>query len=79
MLDEKHGRHPFKDSLNPFTCGLSGKTYSGKQMVERTDALARGLAKELGWQPNEGTEWDKVAGIFALNTVLPPLPSITTE
>lgn len=39
------------------------------QMVERVDHLARALSKEFGWQPNQGTEWDKVAGIFALNTV----------
>ena len=40
-----------------------------KEMVSRVESLARGLAKELGWEPNKGTEWDKVAGIFALNTV----------
>jgi hypothetical protein len=38
-------------------------------MVDRVEHLARALSKELGWQPNRGTEWDKVAGIFALNTV----------
>jgi ribosome assembly protein SQT1 len=38
-------------------------------MVDRTDRLARALSKEFGWEPNQGTEWDKVAGIFALNTV----------
>lgn len=38
-------------------------------MADRTDRLARALSTEFGWQPNQGTEWDKVAGIFALNTV----------
>jgi hypothetical protein len=38
-------------------------------MVLRVEHLARALSKEFGWQPNEGTEWDKVVGIFALNTV----------
>lgn len=38
-------------------------------MAERVDHLARTLSKEFGWDPNQGTEWDKVAAIFALNTV----------
>ncbi len=70
MLDEKHGRCPLKESRNPFTCGLTGVTYTAAEMVDRVDYLARALAEEFGWKPNEGTEWDKVVGIFALNTVL---------
>jgi ribosome assembly protein SQT1 len=69
MLTDKYGRVPLKDSRNPFTCGLSGKTYTALEMVGRTENLAKGLAKELGWSPNKGIEWDKVVGIFALNTV----------
>lgn len=69
MLDDKYGRCPLKESRNPFTCGLSGKTYTALEMVDRVDYLARALSKEFGWQPNSGTEWDKVIGIFALNTV----------
>lgn len=69
MLDDAYGRRPLKTSRNPFTCGISGKTYTAQEMVDRTDRLARALSKEFGWQPNQGTEWDKVAGIFALNTV----------
>ena len=69
MLDEAYGRHPLNKSKNPFTCGLSGRTYSAKEMVDRVELLARALSKEFGWQPNRGTEWDKVIGIFALNTV----------
>ncbi|KAH8757855.1 hypothetical protein F5882DRAFT_453918 [Hyaloscypha sp. PMI_1271] len=69
MLDGAYGRHPLKSSRNPFTCGISGRTFTALEMVERTDRLARALSKEFGWQPNQGTEWDKVAGIFALNTV----------
>lgn len=69
MLDEAYGRHPLNKSQNPFTCGLSGTTYSAKEMVDRVELLARALSKEFGWQPNKGTEWDKAVGIFALNTV----------
>lgn len=69
MLDEKWGRYPMRHSRPPFTCGLSGLEYSVFEVRDRVNALARALSKELGWKPNEGTEWDKVIAIFSLNTV----------
>ncbi|ORY17230.1 hypothetical protein BCR34DRAFT_671304 [Clohesyomyces aquaticus] len=69
MLDENHGRHPLGYSKAPFTCGLSGKTYSSLEVKERVDYLARGLAKEFGWSPNAGSEWDKVIAVFSVNTL----------
>lgn len=69
VLDENYGRHPLGYANNPFTCGLSGKTYSALEVKERVDYLARGLSKELGFEPNKGTEWDKVVAVFSLNTV----------
>lgn len=69
ILDEQHGRHPLGYSRAPFTCGLSGKSYSALEVKERVDYLARGLAKELGWQPNVGSEWDKVIAVFSVNTL----------
>jgi acyl-CoA synthetase (AMP-forming)/AMP-acid ligase II len=69
MLDEHYGRHPLGYSNNPFACGLSGKTYTSLEVRERVEHLARGLAKELGLQPNNGSEWDKVIAVFSVNTV----------
>ena len=69
ILNENYGRHPLGYSHAPFTCGLSGKSYSALEVKERVDYLARGLAKELGWQPNAGSEWDKVIAVFSVNTV----------
>ena len=69
MLDEKWGRHPMHHSRPPFTCGLTGTGYSMIELRDRVNALARGLSKELGWKPNSGTEWDKVIGVFSVNTV----------
>jgi hypothetical protein len=69
VLDEKYGRLAFNKSLDPYTCGISGASYSAKEQKQRTEYLARTLAKELGWRVNAGTEYDKVAGVFALNTV----------
>jgi hypothetical protein len=69
IFNEKYGRFPLKDSRPFFTCGLSGKSYTALEGKQRVDHLARGLAKELGWNPNSGTEWDKVIGVFSVNTV----------
>lgn len=69
VLDENYERHPLGYSHAPFTCGLSGKSYSAIDVRERVDYLARGLAKELGFEPNTGSEWDKVIAVYSLNTV----------
>ncbi|KAF1960880.1 phenylacetyl-CoA ligase-like protein [Byssothecium circinans] len=69
ILDEHYGRHPLGYSKPMFTCGLTGKEYSALEVKERVDYLARGLAKELGWAPNRGTEWDKIIGVFSVNTL----------
>ncbi|KAJ5833594.1 Acyl-CoA ligase inpC [Penicillium riverlandense] len=69
MLNEQHGRVPHAASRDPYTCGLSGKTYSSRDVVNRVDFIARGLAKEFGWTPNQGSEWDKTVAIFAVNTI----------
>jgi hypothetical protein len=69
MLDEHFGRHPLGYSNNPFTCGLTGRTYTSLEVRERVEHLARGLAKEFGLHPNIGSEWDKVIAVFSVNTV----------
>ncbi|KAI0111081.1 hypothetical protein GGR51DRAFT_508811 [Nemania sp. FL0031] len=67
--NERYGRLPFDRSQNPFTCGLTGKTYTHAQMRERHELLARSLSKRMGWQPNEDTPWDKVVGLYSPNTI----------
>ncbi|KAI9843297.1 MAG: hypothetical protein M1837_006512 [Sclerophora amabilis] len=69
MFNESYGRCPLGYSKPTFTCGISGLAYSALEVRERIEFLARALAKELNLRPNEGTEWDKVIGIFALNTI----------
>lgn len=69
MLDDRYGRVPIAKSRPFFICGLSGKKVTGAEVSERVDYLARALAKEFHWSPNEGTEWDKVCGVFSLNAV----------
>lgn len=69
MLNEKYGHHPFTSARALFTCGLTGAEYSTLEVRDRVDYLARALSQELGWQPNSGTEWDKVVAVFSVNTV----------
>ena len=69
VFDEKHGRLPIAKSLDPYTCGLTGATYSASEYKIRSMHLARALAKELGWAVNQGSEYDKVAALFVFNSV----------
>lgn len=69
MFDEKHGRAPFASSLDPYVDGLTGRRCSAQDQKSRVDYLARALAKEFGWKVNHGSEFDKVAGVFAFNTI----------
>ncbi|KAI1076956.1 acetyl-CoA synthetase-like protein [Whalleya microplaca] len=67
--NERYGRLPLDKSRNPFTCGLTGKTYTTAQMIERYELLARSLAKRMGWRVSEDTPWDKVVGVFSFNSI----------
>lgn len=69
MLNEKYGRHPFAQSRQPFTCGISGVGYSALQVRDRVEHLAKALTKEFAWDLSSGSEWDKVVAVFSLNTV----------
>ncbi|VUC33245.1 unnamed protein product [Clonostachys rosea] len=69
LNNEKHGRHAIHASRNPFTCGLTGKTYSAQEASQRTDHLARAIRTRFSFNPDEGTEWDRVLAIFSLNTI----------
>ncbi|KAF4466755.1 4-coumarate-- ligase-like 7 [Fusarium albosuccineum] len=75
MFNEDHGRASFESSLPAYVCGLSGGTVSAREQKSRTETLARGLALELAWGVNEGSEMDKVVGTFALNTI--DIPTLT--
>ena len=69
MYDERYGRWSTSKARNPYTCGVTGKTYTSKQVPERIDLLARAIAKRLGFSPNEGTEWDRVVAVYSVNAV----------
>ncbi|EEH33839.1 4-coumarate-CoA ligase [Paracoccidioides lutzii Pb01] len=69
MLKERYGRHPLEYSRHPFVCGLSKKSYSALEVAKRVDVLARSLCKELDWQPNNGSEYQRVACIYSVNTI----------
>lgn len=67
--NEKYGRTPVSQSRNPYTCGITGKTYTVNEVAKRADYLSRAIAQILHFDPNEGTEWDRVVGLYSLNTV----------
>lgn len=70
MRDDRYRALPLADSRNPFTCGLTGRSYSYATLFQRVEFLARALSARTGWQPNEEVvAWDKVVGIFCVNTV----------
>ncbi|KAL8295852.1 hypothetical protein RB597_009090 [Gaeumannomyces tritici] len=70
MTNEQYGRASASNSLDPFTCGLTGRTYTNAEASARTDRIARALAGRLGWRPRSGgTAWDKVVAIFSANAV----------
>ena len=67
--NERYGRRSVMQSLRPFTCGLTGRSYTAAEVKQRVDFLARALAKRTGWNISESTEWERVACIYSLNTV----------
>ncbi|KAK2879973.1 hypothetical protein FQN49_000699 [Arthroderma sp. PD_2] len=67
ILDERHGRERFAESKIPFLQG-SGDGYTAIEVRGRVEHLARAISDNLGWRPNQGSEWDKVVGVFSLNT-----------
>ncbi|KAK0661567.1 hypothetical protein QBC41DRAFT_285768 [Cercophora samala] len=69
MKNEVYGRRPIAKSQNPFTCGLTGKTYGVTEQHNRTELLARALSKVMGWEPNVDSPWDKVIAVFSVNTI----------
>jgi hypothetical protein len=69
LFNDQSGRYPLAKARPCFVCGITGKSYSAVEVKQRIDYLARALKAELGWNPNEGSEWDKVAGAFSANCV----------
>lgn len=69
IFSEKYGRKPLSRSRSPYTCGITGKSYTTAEVEDREKLLARALAKRLGYDLNEGTEWDRVIALYSLNTV----------
>ncbi|KAI9163473.1 Acyl-CoA ligase AFT1-1 [Paramyrothecium foliicola] len=69
MSNERWGRRAIASSRNPYTCGLTGRTFSAADVQRRTSHLARAIGKRLGFNPHEGTEWDRVVCLYSFNTI----------
>ncbi|KAL6885691.1 hypothetical protein GGI43DRAFT_432423 [Trichoderma evansii] len=68
MSDDSYGRYPMATTRNPFTCGLTGKTFTALEVVERELYLARAISKRLNLD-YDSSEWERVMAIFSLNTI----------
>ncbi|CEF77559.1 unnamed protein product [Fusarium graminearum] len=66
---DKAGRKAFSSSKNPYTCGVTGQSRSATEVAQRVDFLARGLSKAVGFDAHDGTAWERVVAIYALNTI----------
>lgn len=69
MYEDYHGRKLKHASRPPFTCGATGRSYSAVEVAQRVDYLSRSLAAAVGFDTEEGTEWERVVGIFSYNSV----------
>ncbi|EEU47537.1 uncharacterized protein NECHADRAFT_59366 [Fusarium vanettenii 77-13-4] len=69
VFSDKYGRKPLARSRKPYTCGITGKSYTNSEVEEREKLLARALAKRLGYDLADGTEWDRVLALYSLNTI----------
>lgn len=69
MFNEEHGRCPISESADSYICAYGSRRVTAQQQAQHVEWLARSLARRLGWKVNVGCEFDKVAAIFAINTV----------
>ncbi|KAF4446590.1 putative phenylacetyl-CoA ligase [Fusarium austroafricanum] len=69
MSSEEYGRVSIAKARHPYTCGLTGKTRTAAEVIEREDYLARGIGHALQLGSQSGSEWDRVFVIFSYNTV----------
>jgi hypothetical protein len=66
---EDYGRYPMEASEPPFTCILTGTSYTAAEVRDRIELLATALADQLKWEVGSEKELDKVLSIYSENTV----------
>jgi hypothetical protein len=66
ILDSRYGRRPISQSNEALLIDApTGKSVTLERIKERSEALARGLGRELGVQVG----WNGVVGMFSANHV----------
>ncbi|KAF5009746.1 hypothetical protein FDECE_4092 [Fusarium decemcellulare] len=75
---ETYGRQPFAKSRNPYTCGLTGQSRTVTDVAQRVDHLARAIVKNVGFDPLDGTEWDRVIDYLPLTHAVHRASGIVT-
>ncbi|KAF3916988.1 S-dihydroxybenzoyltransferase [Orbilia brochopaga] len=76
VLNAAYGRADPKVSNHPYVCGITGKSYSVEEVLERIEYAARAIKRILKIQDiHKGgsqagfSEWEKVVGVFSVNCV----------
>jgi len=75
VFNEEYGR-ALLDELRPlFTCGVTGQTGSNRELKDRVEYLARGLADELGGRSMRVMSGIRSLVCLVLSSVPPTPPS----
>ncbi|KAM3067693.1 hypothetical protein ACMFMG_011433 [Clarireedia jacksonii] len=69
ISQRNHDLYNWSDEKPTMIDALSGIQYNMREIRDRVTALSKCLGKELGWEPNKGSPWDKVVGIYSYNTI----------
>ncbi|PCG89490.1 AMP-dependent synthetase/ligase [Penicillium occitanis (nom. inval.)] len=63
------GRRATGTAQPALICAKTGKGYTGDDVGDKVEILARALCRDLGWSPNKGSSKEKVIAILSENSI----------
>lgn len=72
VFNDQYRPRKCDDSPSPFIESVDGETYSVREIQQRVEWLAAGLASQLQFDGITNNVWDRVVSIFAVNNVKNP-------
>lgn len=73
------GRRATGTAQPALICAKTGKGYTGDDVGDKVEILARALCRDLGWSPNKGSSKEKVIAILSENSVCTCFPPHACE